>query len=53
MGSTSRHRGEKASYYSQMCVETEEMEGMEVEGNYQAESSFAFLSRLRGDTLGL
>ena len=47
VGSTSLRRGEKASYYSPVCLETEEVEGMEVEGNSNGESSVAFLIRLR------
>lgn len=31
--STSPRRGEKASYYSAVCLETGEVEWMEVEGN--------------------
>ena len=45
--STSPRRGEKASYYSAVCLETGEVEWMELEGNSNSESSVAFLSRLR------
>ena len=45
--STSPQRGEKASYYSAVCLETGEVEWMELEGNSNSESSVAFLSRLR------
>ena len=45
--STSPRRGEKASYYSAVCLETGEVEWMEVEGNSNSESSVAFLNRLR------
>lgn len=33
VGSTSLRRGEKVSYYSAVCLETEEVEVMELEGN--------------------
>ena len=45
--STSPRRGEKASYYSAVCLETGEVEWMELEGNSNSESSVAFLDRLR------
>ena len=44
---TSPRRGEKASYYSAVCLETGEVEWMEVEGNSNGESSVAFLRQLR------
>ena len=37
-----RH-GEKASYYSAVCLETGEVEWMELEGNSNGERSVAFL----------
>ena len=39
--------GEKASYYSAVCLETGEVELMELEGNSNAETSTAFLKQLR------
>ena len=45
--STSPRRGEKASYYSAVCLETGEIEWMELDGNSNGESSVAFLSQLR------
>jgi transposase len=45
--STSPRWGEKASYYSAVCLETGEVEVMEVEGNSCAETSAAFLAQLR------
>ena len=45
--STSPRRGEKASYYSAVCLKTGEVEWMELEGNSNNESSVAFLSQLR------
>ena len=44
--STSPRYGEKASYYSAMCLETGEVEWMELEGNSNGESSVAFLAQL-------
>ena len=44
---TSPRRGEKASYCSAVCLETGEVEWMELEGNSNSESSVAFLSQLR------
>ncbi len=46
--SSSPKYGEKASYYSAVCLETGEVEWMEVEGNSNAGTSVAFLERLRG-----
>ena len=40
--------GEKASYYSAVCLETGEVEWMEVEGNSNSGTSVAFLEHLRG-----
>jgi transposase len=47
VGSTSPRYGEKASYYSAVCLETGEVEAMELDGNSCAETSVAFLRRLR------
>ena len=47
VGSTSPRYGEKASYYSAVCLETGEVEAMEVDGNSCAETSVAFLQQLR------
>jgi transposase len=44
---SSPRRGEKASYYSAVCVETGEVVAMPVEENTCAESSVAFLKQLR------
>ena len=41
--STSPRYGEKASYYSAVCLETGEVEWMELEGNSNSETSAAFL----------
>ena len=45
--STSPRLGEKANYYSGVCLETGEVEHMPVEGNTTAETSVAFLQQLR------
>ena len=45
--STSPRWGEKASYYSAVCVATGEVEAMELTGNSTAETSAAFLRHLR------
>ncbi len=45
--STSPRWGEKASYYSAVCLETGEVEFMELQGNSNAETSTAFLTQLR------
>jgi transposase len=45
--STSPRYGEKASYYSAVCLETGEVEAMPLEGNSSAETSAAFLRQLR------
>ena len=45
--STSPRRGEKASYYSAVCLETGEVELMELEGNSNSTTSVAFLRQLR------
>ena len=46
--STSPRHGEKASYYSAVCLETEEVEWMELEGNSNAGTSVDFLMQLKG-----
>ena len=45
--STSPRYGEKASYYSAVCLETGKVEWMELEGNSNSETSAAFLEQLR------
>ena len=45
--SSSPRYGAKASYYSAVCLETGEVEWMELEGNSNAGTSAAFLDRLR------
>src|SRR5215213_9282806 len=47
--STSPRYGEKASYYSAVCLETGEVEAMERDGNSCAETSVAFLRQLRAN----
>ena len=47
MDSTSPQYGEKASYYSAVCLETGDVEWMELEGNSNSETSVAFLEQLR------
>ena len=46
--SASPRYGEKASYYSAVCLETGEVEWMELEGNSNSGTSSAFLMQLRG-----
>ena len=46
--SSSPSYGEKASYYSAVCLETGEVEWMELEGNSNGETSVAFLKQLHG-----
>ena len=46
--STSPRLGEKVSYYSAVCPETGEVEWMELEGNNNSGTSFAFLQLLKG-----
>ena len=46
--STSPRYGEKASYYSAVCLETGEVEWMELEGNSNSGNSAAFLEQLGG-----
>ena len=45
--STSPRYGEKASYYSAVCLETGQVEWMELEGNSNSGTSAAFLEQLR------
>ena len=45
--STSPRRGEKASYYSAVCLETGEVEVMELAGNSNSATSADFLRQLR------
>jgi transposase len=45
--STSPRYGEKASYYSAVCLETGEVEYLPLAGNSSAETSVAFLRHLR------
>lgn len=45
--SASPRWGEKASYYSAVCLETGDVEAMSLEGNSDAETSSAFLKQLR------
>ena len=47
--SSSPRYGEKASYYSAVCLETGEVEWMELEGNSNSGTSAAFLGQLRGE----
>ena len=47
MDSTSPRRGEKASYYSAVCLETGEVAVMELAGNSTSATSAAFLRQLR------
>ncbi len=47
MDSSSPRYGEKASYYSAVCLETGEVEWMELEGNSNSGTSAAFLGQLR------
>ena len=46
--STSPQYGEKASYYSAVCLETGEVEWMGLEGKSNSGTSVAFLKQLRG-----
>ena len=50
--STSPRYGEKASYYSAVCLETGEVEWMELEGNSNSATSVAFLKQLRNRYAG-
>ena len=47
MESTNPRYGEKASYYSAVCLEAGEVEWMELEGNSNSGTSAAFLDQLR------
>jgi transposase len=47
--STSPRRGEKVTYYSAVCLESGEVEEMEVEATCTAETSAAFLRQLRAN----
>ena len=47
MDSTSPRYGEQVSYYSAVCLETGQVEAMELVGNSTAETSAAFLRQLR------
>jgi transposase len=47
--STSPRYGEQASYYSAVCLETGEVEAMELDGNSCAETSVALLKQLRAN----
>ena len=47
VNSTSPRYGEKASYYSAVCLETGEVEWMELEGNSNSGTSVTFLMQLR------
>jgi transposase len=49
VASTSPRWGEKASYYSAVCLETGEVEVMDLTGNSTAATSAAFLGQLRGN----
>jgi transposase len=48
--STSPRWGEKATYYSGVCLETGEVESMEVSGKCNAETSVTFLRQLRNNS---
>ena len=50
--STCPRLGEKATYYSSICLETGEVEYMAVMGNSSAETSVAFLQQLRAKYSG-
>ena len=49
VASTSPRRGEQASYYSAVCLETGEVEVRELTGNSSALTSAAFLQQLRAN----
>jgi len=49
VGSTSPRYGEKASDYSAVCLETGEVEAMDLDGNSCAETSVAFLRQVRAN----
>ena len=48
VASSSPSYGERASYYSAVCLETREAEWMELEGNSNSGTSVALLRQLRG-----
>ena len=50
--STSPRWGEKANYYSAVCLETGEVEWIELEGNSNSATSAAFLRQLREQHAG-
>ena len=52
LDSSSPRWGEKASYYSAVCLETGEVEVMELQGYSNAETSTAFLKQLRDKHAG-
>ena len=47
MDSSSPRDGEKAGYCSAVCLETGEVEWMDLEGNSNSQTSTAFLTQLR------
>ena len=49
MDSTSPRYGEKASYYSAVCLETGEVEWMELEGNNNSETSGSLPGAVAGE----
>ena len=51
--STSPKLGEKATYYSAVCLETGEVEAMSITGSCTAETSVAFLKQLRQNYQGI
>ena len=50
--SSSPRYGEKASYYSAVCLETGQVEWMELDGNSNSGTSAAFLEQLREGHIG-
>lgn len=48
VASTSPMYGENASYYSAVCLETAEVEWMDLEGNSNSATSAAFLKSATG-----
>ena len=52
VASTSPRYGDKASYYSAVCLETGEVEAMALDGTSTAETSAAFLRHLRANHTG-
>jgi transposase len=50
--SSSPRYGEKASYYSGVCLETGEVEAMPLEGNSSAQTSVTFLKQVRAHHTG-